>query len=74
MSIRVLAEQKPDADLPDKSDGSAQPLDQDKAPARRRRHTPEHHQDRFLRIFSRILMVMGGLMILWLLMRAFGWI
>jgi hypothetical protein len=76
MSTRVLAGQKPDSAPPSASGGSSSKnSDQDQEHIhRRRRHTPEHHQDRFLRLLARILMIMGALMILWLLLRALGWI
>jgi hypothetical protein len=71
MSTRVLVGPKPD---PAPSGGSSRNSDQELVHNRRRRHTPEHHQDRFLRIFARILMVMGALMMIWLLLRALGWV
>jgi hypothetical protein len=74
MSTRVLAGQKPDS-LPSEASGGSSPnSDQDPVHIRRRRHTPEHHQDRFLRMLTRVLVMMGGLMIIWLLLRAFGWV
>lgn len=76
MSTRLVAGPKPDYLPSSGSEGSSQKSgqNQDQVHARRRRHTPEHHQDRFLRLLSRILMILGALMMLWLLLRALGWV
>ncbi|WP_170156767.1 hypothetical protein [Roseimicrobium gellanilyticum] len=74
MSTRTFAGPKPDSVPSLASDGLPDKSDSGQSHGRRRRHTPEHHQDRFLRIVSRVLVIMGGLMMIWLLLRALGWV
>lgn len=74
MSTRALAGPKPDSIPSLASDGPPDNSEPTQNHSRRRRHTPEHHQDRVLRILARILTGSGILMMIWLLLRALGWV
>jgi hypothetical protein len=74
MNLRVLAVQKPASSPSPVPTEPARKTEVARGHTRRRRHTPHNHQDRLIRIFTRILLAIGFLMMVWLLLEALGWI